>query len=224
MKRSRIGILGTGGVGRTLGSGFVKLGHEVRMGARSADNTNAAEWAKENGSQASAGTFQAAAAFADMIVLATLGTATEEVIRSAQLNNFAAKVVLDTTNPLVLENGKPPALAFGHTDSLGERVQRLIPSAKVVKVFNTVCHGLMIHPKFEDGRPDMFLAGNDPDAKQVASELCAAWGWGTADLGGIESSRLLEPMVIAWLQFGIQSGLSLSTSGTWGHAFKILRK
>ena len=224
MKTFKVGVLGTGGVGRTLGSALVNLGHEVRMGARAADNTNAAAWVKETGDRASAGTFEAAAAFGDLIVLATLGVATEDIIHSAKLEHFAGKVVLDTTNPLVLEKGQPPALSIGHTDSLGERIQRLISSAKVVKIFNTVCYGLMINPKFEDGRPDMFLAGNEPDAKRLAGEFCAAWGWGTVDLGGIESSRLLEPMVIAWLKVGLTSGLPLRTSGTWNHAFKLLRR
>jgi predicted dinucleotide-binding enzyme len=220
----RVGVLGSGGVGRTLGSAFGELGHAVKLGARAADNQAAAAWARAAGPLASAGTFADAAAFGDVLVVATLGVATEDALRAAGPAQFAGKIVLDTTNPLVLARGQPPTLAFGHSDSLGERVQRLLPTARVVKVFNTVCHGLMIRPSFPGGPPDMFVAGNDADAKRFAAELCATWGWGTVDLGGIEASRLLEPIVIAWLYAGLQRGLPLATSGTWTHAFKLLQQ
>jgi predicted dinucleotide-binding enzyme len=220
----KVGVLGTGGVGRTLGSAFIELGHAVKLGARTAENPTAEAWARTAGSLASTGSFADAAAFGDVIVVATLGVATEDVLHAADPASFAGKIVLDTTNPLVLARGQRPTLAFGHSDSLGERVQRLLATAHVVKVFNSVCHGLMIRPTFDHGPPDMFLAGNDPDAKRFAAELCATWGWGAVDLGGIDASRFLEPMVIAWLYAGLQRGLPLSTSGTWTHAFKLLQR
>src|SRR2546427_10148153 len=96
----KVGILGTGDVGKALGRGFVTLGHEVKMGAREAGNAKAAAWAKEAGPKASAGTFQEAAKFGEVVVLATLGTATEDVLRAAGPDSFKGKPVLDATNPL----------------------------------------------------------------------------------------------------------------------------
>jgi len=119
-----VGILGTGDVGRTLGRGFVTLGLDVKVGGRGSSNDRAAAWANEMGGRASTGTFAEATAFGDIVLLATLGTATEDAVRSAGLERFRDKLVIDATNPLDFADGKP-RLAIGHTDSLGERVQRL---------------------------------------------------------------------------------------------------
>ena len=211
----KIGILGTGVVGNALGKGFLTLGHEVMMGAREAGNEKAAAFAAAGGAKASAGTFAEASAFGDWIVLATLGTANESAIRQAGVERFAGKIVLDTTNPLAFgPNG--PALSVGWSDSGGEQVQRLIPAAKVVKVFNTVGNALMFRPQLAGGPPSMFIAGDDADAKTAVGGMLTDFGWETIDLGGIEASRLLEPMCMAWVIHAIRSG-------NWGHAFKMLR-
>src|SRR5204862_3299571 len=126
----------------------------------------------------SSGTFEESAAFGDVIALATLGTATEEAIRTASVGMFDGKVVIDATNPLDFSGGMPPKLFVGHTDSLGERVQRLVPNARVVKAFNTVGNAFFVHPDFPNGPPDMFIAGNDPDAKKIVAQICTHWGWG----------------------------------------------
>jgi hypothetical protein len=214
----KIGILGTGDVGRTLGKGFADLGHEVKMGSRDAKNEKLKKWVAETGPRASGGTFAAAATFGEVIVLATLWSGTENAIRQANPKNFANKVVLDVTNPLVFAPNAPPALALGHTDSGGEQVQRWLKDARVVKVFNIVGNAHMIKPSFPGGPPDMFIAGNDEGAKKVVTDICKAFGWpGTIDIGGIEGSRLLEPMCILWVIYGFRTG-------GWNHAFKMLRK
>jgi len=213
----RIGILGTGIVGKTLGGGFLALGHEVMMGARSAQNEKAVAWAAEAGAQASAGTFDDAARFGELVVLATLGTATEEALRLVGPANLAGKTLIDTTNPLDFSGGMPPALSIGHTDSLGERVQRAVPAARVVKAFNTVGSGAMFRPGFASGVPDMLICGNDADAKRQVTAILESFGWGAIDLGGIERSRYLEPMCLAWV-------LSATSLGQWKVAFKLLRE
>jgi 8-hydroxy-5-deazaflavin:NADPH oxidoreductase len=213
----KVGILGTGDVGQALGQGFVALGHEVKMGGRDAANDKARAWVKQAGPNASSGTFADAAAFGELVVLATLGSATESVLRLAGADTLRGKVVLDTTNPLDFSKGFPPTLSVGHTDSLGEQVQRLLPSAHVVKVFNTVGHAHMVQPRFPGGPPDMFLCGNDERAKGRVVELLGQFGWGAVDLGGIEASRLLEPMCLLWVLHGARSN-------SWNHAFKLLRK
>lgn len=213
----RVGMLGTGDVGRALGQAFLTLGHEVRMGSRDARNEKAVGWAAESGPAASAGTFADAAAFGEVVVLANLGVANESVIGLADPSNLAGKLVIDATNPLDFSGGMPPKLATGTDDSGGELVQRLAPDAKVVKAFNTVGHGLMFRPELPGGPPDMFVCGEDAEAKQEVARLLEDFGWGTVDVGGIESSRYLEGMCLVWV-------LHAMDIGSWDHAFKLLHK
>lgn len=216
LKQKRIGILGTGEVGQSIGTGFLSLGYEVKMGSREPANEKAKAWATKQGSKASIGTFAEAAQFGDILVLATLGSGTAHALTLAG-NHFDNKVVLDTTNPLSFVPNQPPQLFVGHQDSLGEEVQRLLPKAQVVKVFNTVGHAHMVNPQFTGGPPDMFLGGNDTEAKKIVSEICQAFGWNPIDLGGIEVSRILEPMCLVWVYYGLRTN-------TWDHAFKLLKK
>lgn len=215
----RVGILGTGDVGRALGTGFVGLGHEVKMGSRDAANERAAQWAAAAGALASTGTFADAAAFAEVAVLATAWSGTENALQLAGPVNLAGKVVIDATNPLALAGpDRPPGLALGHTDSGGEQVQRWLPDARVVKAFNIVGNADMVNPDFPDGPPTMFFCGNDEDAKATVSDILIAFGWPSSiDIGGIEGARLLEPMCILWVICGFHSG-------SWDNAFKLLRK
>jgi predicted dinucleotide-binding enzyme len=214
MKTVNVGILGSGDVGKALARGFISFGHDVKVGSRSPEKL--AEFVKEAGPRGSSGTFAEAAAFGDVIVLATLGAAAEEAIDLAGKEHFRGKVVIDATNPLDFSTGAP-RLYIGHTDSLGEQVQRWLPEARVVKAFNTVGNAHMVHPDFPGGPPDMFIAGNDADAKKIVTQVCEAFGWGVIDLGGIEASRYLEPMCMVWVAYGIRSG-------SWSHAFKLLRR
>jgi hypothetical protein len=214
----KVGILGTGDVGRALGNGFIKYGHEALMGSRSATNEKAVAWATAAGPKARVGTFADAAAFGDVILLATLWTGTKSAIDLAGgAKAFARKVVMDATNPLDFSQGMPPRLALGHTDSAGEQVQRWLPGAKVVKVYNIVGNVHMVDPQFPGGPPDMFICGNDDGAKTTVSEICRQFGWPTIDLGGIEGSRWLEPLCILWVTYGMRNN-------NWNHAFKLLRK
>lgn len=211
----RVGILGTGDVGRALGQGFAQLGHQVKMGSREANNEKAKAWAAETGPAASTGTFAEAAQFAEVAVLCTLWSGTDNALRLAGGQNLAGKVLIDATNPLVFAHGAPPALVLGQTDSGGEQVQRWAPKARVVKAFNTVGYAHMFKPQFPGGPPDMFICGNDADAKKTVSQICKDFGWGVIDIGGIESARYLEPMCLTWVLHGI-------LSGSWTHAFKML--
>ncbi len=213
MSKMNVGVLGSGDVGRVLAGGFASLGHEVKIGSR--EPAKLGDWVEKQGGRASAGTFEEAAKFGDLIVLATLGTGTENMINLAGADNFADKVVIDATNPLDFSGGMPPKLFVGHTDSLGERVQRWLPKAKVVKAYNTVGNALMMHPKLPGGPPTMFIAGNDEGAKKIVSQVCEAFGWEALDIGGIEGSRHLEPMCLVWVLHGARSG-------KWNHAFKML--
>lgn len=214
----KVGVLGTGAVGRAMGNGFIGLGHEVCMGSRDASNPNAAEWAAAAGERAATGTFADAATFAEVTVLATAWSGTENALRLAGPDNLAGKVVIDATNPLVQgEPGQLPGLALGHTDSGGEQVQRWLPDARVVKAFNIVGNAEMFAPDFPDGKADMFICGNDEEAKGVVTGILTDIGWPTIDIGGMEGARLLEPVCLLWSIYGFRTG-------TWRHAFKLLRR
>jgi NADPH-dependent F420 reductase len=212
----KIGILGTGDVGKALGKGFIALGHEVKMGSRDAANEKALAWAQEMGSQASTGTFADAAEFGEIVVLATLGAANESALRGAGPEHLRGKIVIDTTNPLDFSSGLPK-LVVPAEGSSGEQVQRLLPDAHVVKAFNTVGNAHMFRPDFPGGPPDMFICGNDAEAKKKVAEILRDFGWETVDVGGIDSSHYLEAMCIVWVEYGIRTN-------TWNHAFKLLRK
>jgi predicted dinucleotide-binding enzyme len=119
------------------------------------------------------------------------------------------------TNPLEFSTGKP-RLAVGHTDSGGEQLQRLLPDARVVKAWNTVGNTLMFKPNMPGGPPDMPICGEDEAAKKTVSNILHEFGWGVLDLGGIDSSRYLEAMCMAWVVYGARHN-------TWNHAWKLLR-
>ena len=211
----KIGILGSGVVGKSFARAFAATGNDVKIGSRTPEKLN--DFVTEAGPRVTASTFTETARFGEVIVVATLGTGTEEAIRIAGPENFTRKVTIDATNPLEFTPGGPPKLAIGHTDSLGERVQRWAPNARVVKAFNTVGNTLFYRPQLPGGPPDMFICGNDPAAKIAVSRICSEFGWGVIDIGGIEGARYLEAMCMTWVLHGI-------LSGGWNHAFKMLRQ
>lgn len=214
----KIGVIGTGDVGQKLGSGFIALGHEVKLGSRDPRNEKLTAWVGANGKNASGGTFSDAAQFGEVVVLATAWSGTENALRLADPKHFVGKVVIDTTNPLIFPAGAPPPqLALGWNDSGGEQVQRWLPGARVVKCFNSVGNALMFQPDLPGGPPDMFIAGNDDNAKKTVTDFLHRFGWAVIDTGGIEGARLLEPLCILWITIGFRSG-------SWNNAFKLLRK
>jgi len=211
-----IGILGSGDVGQALARGFLALGHRVMLGSREPENPKAAAWVKRAGAGASHGTFAQAAQFGELIVLATLGVATENAIRLAGPERFRGKLVLDATNPLDFSNGMPPVLVGGVGDSGGERHQRLLPTAQVVKAFNSVGNPLMFRPEFPGGPPTMFICGDDASAKKRVGEICKDFGWDVADVGAMNVAHYLEAMCMVWVHAGVNSH-------NWHHAFKLLK-
>jgi len=209
----QIGILGSGDVGKSFARAFSTAGNDVKIGSRTPEKLN--DFVIQAGPRVTASTFAETARFGEVIVVATLGTGTEEAIRLADPENFKGKVTIDATNPLEFAPGGPQKLAISHSDSLGERVQRWAPNAKVVKAFNTVGNPLFYKPQLKGGPPDMFICGNDAEAKKAVSRICSEFGWGVVDIGGIEGARYLEPMCMTWVLHGI-------LSGGWSHAFKML--
>lgn len=212
----KIGMLGTGAVGQALGTGFVTHGHDVKMGSRDPHSEHVRAWVANNGEHASAGSLAEAAAFGELIVLATAWSGAAFAMEMADPANFAGKVVIDVTNPLDFSTGAPQ-LAVSGSDSAGEQIQNSLPNAHVVKAFNIIGNAHMVQPDFPGGPPDMFICGNDDNAKQTVTGICKAFGWDVIDMGGIEAARMLEPLAMVWISYGFRNG-------SWNHAFKLLRK
>ena len=214
----KVGVLGSGLVGRVLGAGFLKYGHGVMLGTRNPAKAEVEQWLREN-PRGTAGTFQQAAEFGDLIVLCTLGRAAEEAIALAGPANFAGKTVMDTTNPIADTPPVQGVLAFttGRNESLGEKIQARLPKAHVVKVFNSVGGGRMVNPRYQQGTPTMFLCGDNAQAKAQVSEIVEQFGWEPFDCGGIVASRAIEPLCMLWCIPGF-------ARNQWTHAFKMLTK
>jgi predicted dinucleotide-binding enzyme len=203
-------------VGRRLAAGFAGGGHEVMLGTREPDKPELREWVSGDGAGIAIGTFSECAAHGTLLALAVLGNAAEEAIAEAGPENFSGKVVIDAMNPLDFSAGFPPKLSISGDDSLGERVQRALPDAKVVKAFNVIGNPYFVQPSFSEGQPTMLIAGNDENAKATVRDVLADFGWSdVVDVGGIEGSRELEAICIVWVKIG-------GARGAWDHGFKLL--
>lgn len=192
-------VLGTGMVGRAIASRLVELGHETMMGSRSADG--GAEWADAAGDLASAGTFAEAAGFGELVFNCTAGSGAVEAVTSAA-DALAGKVLIDVTNPIDA-SGDAPTLFTGIDDSLGERVQAAVPSARVVKALNTINADVMTHPGIVPGEHVCFVCGDDEDAKRTAVELLGEFGWPperVIDCGDLTGARATEAYLLIWLK------------------------
>ena len=211
----KIGILGSGVVGQALGKGFAERGYSVMIGSGTPNSEKLTEWVRRTGKKASTGTFSQAASQGDLLVLACLGTAAEDVIRLAGKENFEGKILIDVTNPLDFK-GKSVGLFTGTTDSLGERIQKRLPKSKVVKCFNTVGNSQMVGPRYK--RAELMMCGDDTSAKERVADIVKEFGWkGVIDVGGIEGSRWLEALVPLWVRIGAKLS-------TYDHVFAVLRE
>ena len=215
-RQTRVGVLGSGEVGRRLACGFASRGHAVMIGSRDPDKPELREWLAGEGAGIQSATFAETASHGELLVLAVLGTAAEQAIADAGAEKFSGKVVIDAMNPLDFSDGFPPKLAISGEDSLGEHVQRLLPDAKVVKAFNIIGNPYFVEPSFSEGQPTMLIAGNDQDAKRTVADVLADFGWPDPfDIGGIDGARELEAICIAWVKIG-------GARGAWDHGFKLL--
>jgi predicted dinucleotide-binding enzyme len=211
----KIGIIGSGAVAKTLGSGFIKHGYGVMLGT--SDPSKLADWQGNSGGQV--GSFAEAAAFGEILVLAVKGIHAESALEKAGLENLAGKTVLDATNPI--DDQRPPVNGVLHffteiNHSLMERLQAHAPAANFVKAFNSIGNPVMVDPQLPGGPPTMFICGNSAAAKLEATELLQKIGWEVADMGGVEAARAIEPLCMLWCIPGFKEN-------KWGHAFKLLK-
>jgi 8-hydroxy-5-deazaflavin:NADPH oxidoreductase len=197
----RIGIIGTGTVGQTIGTRLAQLGHDVKLGSRSASNEKAAKWVSAAGEHATHGTFADAAVFGEIVFNCTGGMVSIDALNQAGAENFKGKPLVDVSNPLDFSRGFPPTMSVCNTDSVAEQIQRTFPDARVVKALNTMTAAVMVNPAAVPGSHDLFLCGNDADAKARVTELLRSFGWpGVLDLGDITAARGMEMILPIWLR------------------------
>jgi 8-hydroxy-5-deazaflavin:NADPH oxidoreductase len=229
----KIGIIGTGVVGKTITSKLVELNHDVMMGTRNVTdklkstekdiygNPPFNEWLETN-SKVKLGSFSEAAAFADLVVNATNGSSSVTALINAGAKNLAGKVLIDIANPLDFSKGMPPTLLSGlnNTNSLGEEIQKTFPDTMVVKTLNTMWCGLMINPRLiGNGDHVNFISGNNTEAKAKVRKLLNQFGWtdnNIFDLGDITGARATESLLPIWLRI-----MGVTKNGAFN--FRIIR-
>ncbi len=207
----RIGIIGGGSVGQTLGAALIAQGHEVVIGIRDASVAQMskerarakplAEWMAETGGKVA--TFAAAAAQGEVIFNATEGQHSLAALTAAGAGNLGNKVLVDVANPLDFSRGMPPFLLadYAGATSLGEQIQAAFPDARVVKAFNTISAPVMVNAGLVAGEHDLFIAGNDAGAKATVTEIARSFGWtGFVDLGDIVGARASEAWLPIWVR------------------------
>ncbi len=216
MTSAKVAVIGSGQVGETLANGFLKFGYKVMRASR--ETTKLADWQKRAEANASTGTFDEAAKWGDVVVLAVRGGAAESAIKMCGAKNLAGKTVLDATNPIADKPATNGVLSYFTTfdQSLMERLQLIAPDAHFVKCFSCVGHAHMVTPKFKGTKPTMFICGRDQKAKSQTGEILTQFGWEFEDMGGVEAARAIEPLCILWCLPGF-------TKNQWNHAFKLLK-
>ncbi len=210
--KNKIGILGSGVVAKALAAGFLKYGYEVMLGTRDLSKLEGFD------SKAKTGTFGETAKWAETIVLACKGTAAEQVLKLAGHENLKGKTIIDTTNPIADAAPEKGILKFTTdlNESLMEILQKHVAEANFVKCFSCTGNAFMVDPKFPDGKPTMFICGNNREAKKEVEEILKKFGWDYEDLGSVEAARSIEPLCILWCIPGL-------IGNNWAHAFKLLR-
>ncbi len=208
----KVGILGTGTVGRSLAAGFAANGHDVMIGTRDVDALMArtepdgmgappfAAWHADHG-DVRVGPFAETGAHGELLVNATLGAASIDVLRAAGAGDIDARIVIDASNPLDFSSGSA-SLFVGIDDSLAERIQREFPAARVVKAWNTMTAALMIDPsQVAGGDHSIPICGDDADARREVAALLGDFGWrDVVDLGDLTGARAMETYVLLWLR------------------------
>ncbi len=212
----KVAVLGSGVVGQVLADGFLRHGDEVMRGSR--EPAKLASWKAGAGPTARTGTFEEAARFGELVVLAVKGTAAEGVVRGCA-PALAGKPVIDTTNPIADAPPVDGVLQFftGPNESLLERLQRAVPDACLVKAFSCVGNALMVNPELPGGKPTMFVCGADAGAKRTVAGVLERFGWEVEDMGAPTAARAIEPLCMLWCIPGFRQN-------RWAHAFKLLTR
>jgi 8-hydroxy-5-deazaflavin:NADPH oxidoreductase len=212
----KVGILGSGDVGKVLAKGFLKNGYQVAIGSDHPEKL--AEFKRENPEMETA-TFEQAAQSGDIVVVCVKGTVAEKIVEKVK-RHITGKTVIDTTNPIADAPPQNGVLKYftSMEESLMERLQTIAPDAQFVKAFNSIGSALMVNPEFgDDTKPTMFICGNNDDAKKKVHEILEKFGFEVEDMGKVESARAIEALCMLWCIPGF-------LRNEWSHAFKLLKK
>ena len=211
----KIGIIGSGVVAQSLGNGFIKHGYEVMLSSR--DISKLSDWKEKGGNQAHVGSFEDAAKFGKIVVLAVKGDVAADAIEAAGPQNLQWKTVIDTTNPIANAAPENGVLKFftNLDESLMERLQTQFPEVHFVKAFNSVGNAFMVDPSFKE-KPSMFICGNNDASKKDVHQILEKFGWEVEDMGKDTAARAIEPLCMLWCIPGM-------LRGQWSHAFRLIR-
>lgn len=211
----QIGIIGSGQVAQALGNGFLKHNYKVMLGTRDAAKLD--KWKASAGEHASIGSFEDAAKFGDIVVLAVKGSSAAEAIEMAGPQHLLRKTVIDTTNPIAAAPPENGVLKYFTTfdESLMEQLQTQFPEVHFVKAFNSIGNGYMVNPAFSE-QPTMFICGNNDNSKNEVKHILELFGWGIADMGKATAARAIEPLCMLWCIPGM-------LQGQWNHAFRLIQ-
>lgn len=211
----KIGIIGSGQVAQTLGNGFLKHNYKVMLSSH--ELSKLSEWKANGGEHALTGTFEEAAKFGDIVVLAVKGSAAALAIEEAGPQNMLRKTVIDTTNPIAAAPPENGVLKFFTSldESLMEQLQMQFPEVHFVKAFSCVGSPFMVEPSFAE-KPTMFICGNNDASKKDVHHILEQFGWDIADMGKATASRAIEPLCMLWCIPGM-------LHGQWNHAFRLIK-
>jgi predicted dinucleotide-binding enzyme len=198
----RIGVIGTGSVGRALGSRLAELGHEVVFGSRTPSAGRVEGVVRSAGHGSRAGLPREAAAESEVVFLATPWHGTETAVRG--LGHLEARILVDCTNPLL-----PDLAGLEHAGgrSGGERVAEWADGGRIVKAFNTTGAANMADPTYGEHRLMMPVCGDDPDGKSAVADLARELGFEPVDCGGLSAASMLESLAMLWITLAHRQGL-----------------
>lgn len=214
----KIGIIGSGAVGKALAKGFLKYGYDVTIASRTAEKQ--ASLASEIGGNIKTASFADTAKNAGIIILAVKGAVAESALDLCGIDHLAGKTIIDATNPIATEVPPKNGVLNYFTsleNSLMEMLQKKAPKANFVKAFCSVGSAFMVDPDFGGIKPSMFICGNNEDARKEVAAILVKFGWEVEDMGMAEAARAIEPLAMLWCIPGMREG-------KWSHAFKLLKK
>ncbi|MFI5196937.1 MAG: NADPH-dependent F420 reductase [Chitinophagales bacterium] len=212
---NKIGILGSGQVAQALGNGFLKHNYKVMLSSR--DISKLSSWKDKGGDRAHTGSFEEAARFGRIIVLAVKGKAAANVVEDAGPQYLHGKTVIDVTNPIADAPPENGVIKFftNLDESLMERLQAQFPEVHFVKAFNSVGNAFMVNPPFKE-QPTMFICGNHDASKKEVHHILEQFGWDVSDMGKATGARAIEPLCMLWCIPGM-------LQGQWSHAFRLIK-
>lgn len=186
--KMKIGIVGSGRVGGTLGGVWVKAGHQVMFSSRTIEKDKAL--AAKLGPNARAGTPREAAAFGEVVMISVPYGSLPDVGKEVG-SLLKGKVVIDTCNPFVDRDGE--IAKWAREKGAGLASAELLPGARIVRAFNAIGSARMGAAHKEPGRIGMPIVGDDRDAIAIASRLIRDIGYEPVLIGGLAMGKYLMP-------------------------------